>query len=141
MKAKEYLSQVKKLNVLIQNKLFEKEQLLALATSVTQKLSAERVQTSPNPDKMTDAVHKIIMVEAETDALIDKYVDIKREVIMTIERLSAGEYDLLHKVYIQGCTLDEYAITCDKSYGWAKNKHSRALKKVQRMINGRERKQ
>lgn len=141
MKAKDYLRQLQKLDRLIENKLAELQQWRAMATCTTQQLNADKVQSSGNPQKMADAVIKIIDIEAEIDRCVDTLVDTKRDVINTLERLNPSEYDLMHKVYVQNFTLDDYANTNGKSYGWAKNKHSRALKKVQRMLDERERQQ
>lgn len=137
MKAKDYLRQLKMLDRLIENKLAEKEQWKAMATSTTQQLSADRVQTSGNPQKMADAVCKIIEIEAEIDACIDSLVDTKRDVIKTLERLNPTEYDLLHKVYVQFLTFEEVADKKGKSYSWVTTVHGRALKNVQRLLDGR----
>ena len=138
MKAKEYLRQLQKLDRLIENKLAEKEQWKAMATSTTQQLSADRVQTSGNPQKMADAICKMIEIEGEIDACIDNLINTKREVISTIERLNPIEYDLLHKMYVQYFTLDDIAIKNNKSYSWATTIHGIAMKKVQRMLDERE---
>lgn len=138
MNAKEYLKQVKKLDRLIENKLAEKDQWMSIATRTTQQLTADRVQTSGNTQKVADAVCKYIEIEEEINQFIDKLVDTKREVIGTIERLSATEYDLLHKVYIQYYTFDEFAATSDKTYSWVTTVHGRALKKVQNILDARE---
>lgn len=137
MKAKEYLKQLQKLDKLIENKLAEKEQWRAIATSTTQQMSADRVQSSGNPQKMADAVCKIIEIEAEINAYIDSLVDTKKEVISTIERLNPTEYDLLHKVYVQYFTFEEVAAKKDKTYSWVTTVHGRALKNVQRMLDDR----
>lgn len=137
MKAKEYLLQLKKLDKLIENKLAEKEQWKAMATSSTQQLSADRVQTSGNPQKMADAVCKIVEIEAEIDAFVDKLIDTKREVISTLERLNPTEYDLLHKVYVQYFTFEQVAEKKDKSYSWVTTVHGRALKNIQRILDER----
>lgn len=137
MKAKDYLRQLKMLDRLIENKLAEKEQWKAMATSTTQQLTADRVQTSGNPQKMADAVCKIIEIEAEIDACIDNLVDTKRDVIKTLERLNPTEYDLLHKVYVQFFTFDDVAVKKGKSYSWVTTVHGRALKNVQRILDER----
>ena len=72
VKAKDYLKQLQKLDRLIENKLAEKEQWKAMATNTTQQMTADRVQASSNPQKMADAVYKIIEIEAEIDAYILK---------------------------------------------------------------------
>ena len=138
MKAKEYLRQLQKLDRLIENKLAEKEQWRAIATSTTTQLTPDKVQSTSNPHKMADAIHKIIEIEAEIDACVDRLVDTKREVISTIERLNPTEYDLLHKVYVQFFTFDEVADKKGKSYSWVTTVHGRALKNVQRLIDERE---
>ena len=138
MKAKEYLRQLQKLDKLIENKLAEKEQWRAIATSTTQQMTPDRVQTSGNHQKMADAIHKIIEIEAEIDDCIDRLVDTKKEVISTLERLNPIEYDLLHKVYVQYFTFDDVAIKKGKSYSWVTTVHGRALKNVQRMLDERK---
>jgi DNA-directed RNA polymerase specialized sigma24 family protein len=101
-------------------------------------LTADRVQTSGNPQKMADAVCKIIEIEAELNAFVDRLIDTKRDVISTIERLNPTEYDLLHKVYVQYFTFDDVAIKMNKSYSWVTTVHGRALKSVQNMLDERQ---
>lgn len=138
VKAKEYLKRLEKLDKLIENKLAEKEQWKAIATSTTQQMSADRVQSSGNPQKMADAVCKIIEIEAEIDACIDRLVDTKKEVINTLEKLNPTEYDLLHKIYVQYLAFEDVADKKGKSYSWVTTVHGRALKNVQRMLDERE---
>lgn len=141
MKAKDYLLQLKKLDKLIENKLAERDQWYAITTAVTQRLSADRVQTSNNPHKMEDAVIKLIEVEKELDSAIDAFVDKKREIISVITRLSETNetyYDVLHKIYVQYCTLDEVADMYKNSRSWADQTHGRALKLIQRIIDNKE---
>ena len=138
MKAKDYLKQLQKLDKLIENKLAEKEQWRAIATSTTQQMTPDRVQSSGNPQKMADAICRIIEIETEIDRYVDSLVDTKREVISTLERLNPTEYDLLHKVYVQYFTFEEVADKQGKTYSWATTVHGRALKNVQRMLDERK---
>ena len=91
MKAKDYLRQLQKLDKLIENKLAEKEQWKAMATSTTQQLTADRVQTSGNPQKMADAVCKIIEIEGVSKRCIqlDAPIPNQRELIWSEDKLSA----------------------------------------------------
>lgn len=142
MKAKEYLRQLQKLDKLIENKLAERDQWHAIATTVTQRMSSDRVQTSGNQKKMEDAILKLIEVEKEVDAAVDSFVDAKREVIATITKLSTTNetyYDILHKIYVQYFTLDEVADLYKNSRSWIDKAHGRALQMVQRIIDERER--
>lgn len=143
LKAKDYLRQLRGLDRLIENKLAEREQWKAIATNVTQHLSSDRVQTSGNPQKMSNAVIKLVDIEKEIDEAVDKYVDTKREIIATITKLNATNetyYNVLHKVYVQYFTLNEVADMYGKERSWIDTIHGRALKIVQRIIDEREKK-
>jgi DNA-directed RNA polymerase specialized sigma subunit len=135
MKAKDYLLQVVKLDRLIENKLIEIQQWKAIATGTTAHSEGDRVQSSGSQQKMADAVCRYVSIEEEIDRYIDKLVDIKQEVIKTIEQLPATEYDVLHQIYIQGKTLDDVADRYSNSYSWATTVHGRALKKVQNILD------
>lgn len=132
--AKEFLSQPKKLDLLIKNKLIEKQQWRDLALGITANMEGERVQSSGSKQKMADAITKCIDVEAEIDSLVDRLIDKKKEVIQVIEQLDSPiEYDIMHRIYIQYMSLQEVADHYGKEYGWATTTHGRALKSVQRI--------
>lgn len=129
--AKEFLSQVKKLDLMIKNKLIEKQQWKDIALGITANMDGERVQSSGSQQKMSDAIVKCVDMEAEINSLVDKLIDIKREVIYTIEQLeSPTQYNVLHMIYIQDKTLQEVADEYNMSYDWAATTHGRALKNV-----------
>ena len=135
---KEFLQQVEKLDKLIENKLIEKKQWFDIATGTTSQLAADKVQTSGNHSKMEDAVIKIVDLEREIDKQIDRFVDLKKEVIETIEQLRPVEYDFLHKIYIQYKTLAEVAEIYGYEYSWATTTHGRALQSLRCLLEERE---
>lgn len=147
MRAKEFLEQVKKINTLIENKLAEVAQWKAIATSATaggtdvvingKVHQMDKVQASGSQQKMADAVIHYVDLEAEINADIDNLIDAKKDVLKVIEQLEAEKYDLLHKVYVQGFTLDEVALKYGFSYSWATTLHGRALKDVQIILDER----
>ena len=146
--AKDFLMQLKKLDMMIGNKLTEKEQWKAIAMGVTSSSATiiikgvqhamDKVQAQGEQQKMADAVARYVDIEAEIDGCIDRLIDTKADVIAVIEKLPAAEYDLLHKVYVQGFTLDEAAAKCDNSYSWATTIHGRALQHVQAILDERK---
>lgn len=138
MKAKEFLMQIGKLDKIIENKEYEKQRWKDIATSVTNQIGSEKVQSSGGKDKIANAVAKYIDIEHEIDADIDKMIDIKRDVMEIIETLDVEEYDILHKRYIQGLDFYEIALLLDKSYSWVTSKHGTALKHLQQKIDERE---
>lgn len=136
MDAKDYLQQVEKLDVRIQNKLIECQQWRDMAFGITASIGGERVQSSGSQQKMADAVIKCVDMEEKINSLVDALIDAKKEVISTIEKLnSPTEYDILHKRYIQFMTLQEIADRYGREYTTITTAHGRALKNVQNILN------
>ncbi len=148
MDAKEFLKQLQKLDKMIENKSIEKEQWKSIALGITSSSKTiiikgvqhamDKVQAQGEQQKMADAVARYVDIEHEIALIIDKLIDARKDVISVIEQLPAVEYDLLHKVYVQCFTLDEYAARCGNSYSWATTIHGRALKEVQRILDERQ---
>ena len=139
MDAKSYLKQVEKLDALIQNKLIEREQWMDVALSITAGVGGDRVQSSGAKSKMAEAVERCVDMEAEINSLVDRLIDVKKEVVATIEQVeNPTEYNLLHMRYIQKMDLQEIADRYGKEYTWATTTHGRALKSVQEILDARE---
>jgi DNA-directed RNA polymerase specialized sigma subunit len=96
----EYLNQAKRYDSLIENKREEERELWALATSMTQS-SDGMPHGSSDPDKMTNIVQKIIAAREHTNAMIDKYVDAKQDIINHLEMLPRKQYEVLYWLYIK----------------------------------------
>ena len=137
MDSKEFLKQVRKLDLKIKNKLIEQQQWRSIALGITANMDGERVQSSGAKSKMADAIEKCVDMEAEIDRLVDELIDTKKKVIAVIEQLdSATEYDVLHRRYIQYQSLQDIADHYGYDYGWATTTHGRALKNVQAILDG-----
>lgn len=95
---------------------------------------SERVQTSSNGQKMTNAVMKIVKIQEELDESIVKAKNKQDEIIGVIEQLNADEYDLLHKVYVQYYTLKEVQYMKKRSYSSITFLHGRALNNVWKIV-------
>ena len=140
MKSKEYLLQIRKLDTLINNKLAEVDHWKSVAFGTGAWSDGERVQSSGNKQKMASAVDRYVDIQAEITADIDKLINLKQEVIRTIEVLPEKEYDVLHKFYVQGMTFDDIADFHERSYSWATSVHGRALASLQRVLDERKEK-
>lgn len=136
--AKEYLKQIEKLDLMIDNKIAEIAQWKSVALKVTAFSEGERVQSSGSKQKMADAINRCIDIEEEVNQLIDNLYEVKRDIISTIEQLNATEYNILHKVYVQHRSLQDVADDYGKAYTWITTVHGRALKNVQEIIEKRE---
>lgn len=138
MQANEYLEQVEKLELIIRNKMIEKRQWRDIALGITANMEGERVQSGGAKDKMAEAVMKCVDMEGEIDRLIDELVDVKKDVIRTIEQLySPIEYNVLHLKYIQFKTLQEIADQYNRDYDWAKTTCKRGRVHVQVILDKR----
>ena len=117
--AQTFLEQPEKLDIQIRNKLIEKQQWHDIALGITASMEGERVQSSGGKSKMANAVEKCVDMEAEIDGLVDELIDVKKDVIQTIEKLDSPiEYNLLHMRYIQYISLQEIADHYNRDYGW-----------------------
>lgn len=134
MTAKEYLSQIRKSNNQINNKLMEVSKLRQMATSITSALKDDVVQTSGSGDKLAETVSKIVDLENEINADIDKLVDTKKEVMAVIDTLKEPFCDLLYKRYLHYMTWEEIAVAMHYTYQWVCELHGRALLKVKELI-------
>lgn len=130
--------QLKKIDKIIENKLIEREQWKSIAMGTTSHSDGERVQSSGSQQKMADAIGRYIDIESEIDRCIDRLVATKQDVISVIEQLDTTEYDLLHVVYVQYLTLEDFAEQYGKSYRWAAGVHGRALVNVLKILEERK---
>lgn len=134
MKAREYLEQVKRIDISIRNKQYEKEKQLLLAQGTSVNSDGDRVQSSGKLHKMEDAVVKAVEFDEKIRALEQK----KDEIIATIESLDTESYDILHQKYIQDKTLWDISEVYRCSLSTIKNKHGEALRKLQIILDERE---
>ena len=138
--AQVYLEEVELLDARIKNKLIEQVQWKEIALSISANMEGERVKSSTTTkSKMADAVAKCVDMEREIDSLIENLIDLKKDVIATIEQLdSATEYKLLHLRYIQFVPLKDIADMWGWEYTNVTTTHGRAITSVQRILDRRK---
>jgi hypothetical protein len=134
METKKYLGQIDRLDKMIQNKLSEIYQLKTMACSVSVSNEGERVQTSPDMDRLGSVVAKIIDLENETDALVDTFVDRRAHIISQIDSMeNVDHYHILSLRYVHMKTFDYIA----KKTNWSIRKvfslHGEALLEFERL--------
>lgn len=128
MDTKQYLNQISRLDRMINNKLAEISQLRELAMSVSAVKNEERVQTTPNFDKIGTAYCKIEAMEEKLDKLIDEFVDKKNLIISQIDKIeNETYYEILFARYIEKKTFEK--IADEMTYSWRQviRLHGRAL--------------
>lgn len=133
MDTKQYLQQISRLDRMINNKLAEISQLRELAMSVSAVKNEERVQTTPNFDKIGTAYCKIEEMEEKLDNLIDEFVDKKNLIISQIDKIeNETYYEILFARYIEKKTFEK--IADEMTYSWRQviRLHGRALQEFER---------
>ena len=138
MKAKEYMQQLEKINVLIENKFAEKAHWQEIAMGATTRLSVDKVQSSGNPQRMADAISEYIDVEKEIAEQIELLKRKRKEIISVIEQLNYMDYDLLHKKYVQDIDFKVIAAIRKQSYSNITTLHGIALKNLQKLLDTME---
>lgn len=132
MKAKEYLQQLQRLDTVINQKIKEVHDLRLQAVQRTGGLdySKERVQSSPSGDApFVKPICRIIDLEAEINAEIDRFVDEKHKIINQIQGLKNSDYiRLLFKRYVEFKSLERICVEMNFSYDYIKHLHGYALK-------------
>lgn len=134
MKAEQYLEQIGKIDTLIENKRNEQMRCDEMASSMGAFSTDERVQSTPNHHKMSDAIDRSIDLENEIKALQKR-----RDVIIgTLEQLPKTEYSILYLFYVDGKQLKEVAVIHRKSYSWVTYNKAKALRMLQVLIDEEE---
>ena len=132
MDTKQYLQQISRLDRMINNKLSEISQLRELAMSVSAVKNEERVQTTPNFDKIGTAYCKIEEMEEKLDKLIDEFVDKKNLIISQIDKIeNETYYEILFARYIEKKTFEKIADEMNYSFRNTTRLHGRALREFE----------
>lgn len=134
MKAKEYLQQLQRLDIVINQKIKEVDDLRLKSRSVGSiDYSKERVQTSPSGDApFVKLIGRIIDLEAEINAEIDAFVDEKHRIINQIQALKNSKYiEILYKHYVEFKRLEVVAVEMNFTYQYVVELHGYALKDFQ----------
>lgn len=134
MKAKEYLQQLQRLDTVINQKIKEVQDLRLQAQGTGGlDYSKERVQSSPSGDvPFVKPICRIIDLEAEINAEIDKFVDEKHKIINQIQGLKNSDYiALLFKRYVEFKKFEVISVEMNFTYQYVIEMHGYALKEFE----------
>ena len=134
MDTKQYLGQISRLDRMIKNKMTELSQYRDLIYGLSAVVNEERVQKSPDFDKMTGKVAKVLKIESKIDELIDEYVDKKNVIVSQIDSMeNETYYEILFARYIEKKTFEK--IADEMSYSWRQiiRLHGKALQEFEKI--------
>lgn len=133
--AKRYLQQIRLYNSHIDTKIEECHRLKAMVTKITPTLKQDVVSGGGSQDKLSEAVAKIVDLEAEIDSEIERFIDARKAVTETIDRVTDAR---LHKVlsmrYVEFKTFEQIAADMNYTYRWVCIMHGRALQAVEKIL-------
>ena len=133
MDTKTYLQQISRLDRMIKNKMSELAQYKDLVYGLSAITNEERVQTSPDFDKIGGKVAKIVDMEKKIDSLIDEYVDKKNLIISQIDSVDNEIfYEVLFARYIEKKTFERIATDLNYSFRNTTRIHGKALKEFEK---------
>ena len=116
---------------LIDVKLAEVNELRRRLTDVKSPSFGDRVQATKDPDKITLVIGKIIELENEINADIDKLIDDKKTCRELIERLQSNVYKVvLYRIYFEGKTLKTLANSLKMSVRQVARIRNKAIVKI-----------
>jgi len=131
MTAKAYLAQAYRIDQRINSKLEQLSSLRELSTKATATFSDVPPSGTRNVHRMEDVICKIIMLEDEINAEIDRLVDLKRDIHAVIGEVQDLEYQtLLELRYLCFKTWEQIAVLMNYSTKYLFDLHARALREV-----------
>lgn len=134
MKAKEYLQQLQKLDIIINQKLQELYELKKLQDIKAIDYTKEKVQSSrQNGANFETILIKIIDMENEINDEIDRFIDMKHNIINQIQSLESYIFiELLYKRYVEYKSLEVIAVEMNYTYQYIRKSHKYALEEFEK---------
>ena len=134
--AKEYLLQIRRCDLAIQNKIDMIQVLRDEANRITSApADGIAVKTSKRVDRREAIICEYLTLEQELENEIMAFTKLRLEVIAMLENLTPVYNRVLYQVYVLGKTLQEVADDAGMSYSWATTTQGRALKALQVLLD------
>ena len=131
MTPKAYLAQAYRIDQRINSKLEQLSSLRELSTKATTTFSDVPPSGTRNVHRMEDVICKIVTLEDEINAEIDRLVDLKRDIHAVIGEVQDPEYQtLLELRYLCFKTWEQIAVLMNYSTKYLFELHARALRMV-----------
>lgn len=133
METKQYLNQISRLDLMIKNKITELSTLREMCYGLSAISNEERVQSTPNHDKIGTVVAKLDSLERKIDALVDEYADKREKIINQIDSMDDEcVYNVLFARYIEKKTFEKIATEMNYSFRQVTRIHGRALREFEK---------
>lgn len=123
-----YLSQLKTIDRRIKCKIDEAEKWRSIAENRTSHISDIKVQTTPKPDKMAEAITKALEYEQESRDLANHLIETKHSLLKQIEGLNDDrQYLILSMYFVQNKNYKDIQAEMDCTYNNVKRSLKNAI--------------
>ncbi len=136
MDIKKYLSQTVRLDQLIDCKISELGKLRNLAMKMNANFTPDKIMGGKEEvSRMESILVKVIDLEREVDADIDRLVDLKKSILDTIDKINDPDQQLILRMrYVRGERWDDIAQALRVNKRWVFRLHERALKEFEKNL-------
>ena len=135
MNAKEYLSQVMHIDQRINSKLEQVTRLRENATNCTAALSDMPRPDSPNIQRMEETICKIVDLEHEINADIDRLVDLKADARKAINAVTDPDQQLILELrYLCFYSWEKVAVEMEYDLRYLHKLHRKALEQCSAFV-------
>lgn len=133
LSAEQYLGQLRVIEIQIEQDIRRLDEMRHAASGMTAiRYDKDNVQTSPEGDRLCLDVARYVELEKKLDAEIDRFYDIKNQLIGEIRALHTPKsVDVLYRKYVEFKTLAEIAEAIGLSYVQIKRAHNNALREFE----------
>lgn len=123
-----YLSQLKTIDRRIKCKIDEAEKWRSIAENRTSHISDIKVQTTPKPDKMAEAITRALEYEQESRDLANHLIETKHSLLKQIEGLNDDkQYLILSMYFVQNKNYKDIQAEMDCTYNNVKRSLKNAI--------------
>ncbi len=133
--AKQYLLQLPRLKVMIDQKLEEKESLRASLGSMSIDYSSEQVRNGlyRNQSFFAEKISKIVDLESEIDSMLLLFIEKQHEIVGKIHLLTDIKYiQLLFKRYVENKRFEQISEEMFLDYNYVRRLHFQAVDSFQK---------
>lgn len=135
MTTKQYLNQVRILNIKIDHRIKQAEEIKQKAFMLSAvDTTKDKVQNSNTEYTALHFIEKYVDMMRKIDEMIDRYVDLKNEIITKIDSLEDERYvEILYYRYIDGLLFSEIALKMNYTKDHVWRLHRYALQEFERL--------
>lgn len=134
MTGKEYLEELKRLDVFIKQRKNELKDLKEAAYGISA-VNTEREKVNGGLKKSYSTIDKYIDRERKIKKIIEEFVDCKHKIIGEIQKIKNPIYaDIIYKRYVEFKSLEKIADEMNYNYNYIRRIHGNALRDFEKNV-------